>query len=296
MLVERRAVVVWAVIVTVLPGCAGYYSQYVPPDSSRVRPVWRDDTLVAVGPATLPECDLNELTHLTAGDEEPPTKPPPMALDESGRWHPVGGPDVGVGFYAAPWDLPHRLLVRQVLLRKRRAGRVSAGSGSGSRSNPEAADLLPDDADELATVVAVLLVGAIVASVPVALALAIGDPEDEEGVALAVDEVNRQNDAVRRWISACARQAQQELMERSAPSLQPAPEPVQAETEPAPGAPGPAPAPPEPPAEAPEPVPPPPLPADDAPIPPPPSVPQTTRVVPPTTSAPGAAAQNKATL
>jgi hypothetical protein len=36
-------------------GCS-YTSSYIPPDDSRMRPVWIERSIVAVGPATMPSC------------------------------------------------------------------------------------------------------------------------------------------------------------------------------------------------------------------------------------------------
>jgi hypothetical protein len=57
-------------------GCS-YTSSYVPPDDARMRPVWIERSIVAVGPAAMPSCAGEPGTTLTFRE---PAPDPDLAL------------------------------------------------------------------------------------------------------------------------------------------------------------------------------------------------------------------------
>ncbi len=159
------------------PGC-GYTSDYVPPRDGRARAIWRDDKAVIAGPAELPNCATRE--------QPPDGYRHRVPQDAHGYYYaPTGSTSVHVGLVVVgrpPILLPH--------LPSSAVPGANLGGGGGV------------DGGEYLFVI--LAVGAIVAFPFVAMGLALGHPEPEEEVAVALDQVNAYNDELRERLARCA--------------------------------------------------------------------------------------------
>lgn len=187
-------------VIALATGC-GYQSGYTPPDGWRARPVYNGNDVVWVGAQQVPRCAAEVDEESVQGW----AAPPPMVLDDRGRWA-RGGVHVHVwhvgphprlhpvypayGFIPNPPG-PHRLLFPG--LGAARGGRGSWSSSGGSSSG---------GGKGAGMVAALALAIVVVASSGIAVGLAADPPEDGD-VAGSIDSINRFNDEARRKIAAC---------------------------------------------------------------------------------------------
>jgi len=188
-----------------LSGCAGYVSDYVPPDNGRARVLFRDTKAIA----SLPPVDRACLREIDGNPEGP-------------SFRVVRG---GVGARIVYWvplhhgPAPHVSRLPGVGRHfagpgmRGGGGRVSSGSGSNSGSGGGG------DVGKAAVVLAVL---AIVVLPVVTFSLVLSTPESEPNMSTSIDRVNLFNDLARSPGSPCA-EPEPELL---APPPPPAAPPV----------------------------------------------------------------------
>jgi hypothetical protein len=167
-------------IASLVMGCGGYTSEYVPPPDGRPRLVWQDNKVVPTMSNAMPSTCSAEVDAVAGGD--------------SSRVRVVRGGGGGGGVYWVPVrtvavvhvggpvvaPLPRPILPGP--LSGGGIGRLGGGGGGGG------------DLGKAAVVVAVLAI----AVLPfIALGLATGRPEPEKEVADAIDRVNAQTDLAR---------------------------------------------------------------------------------------------------
>lgn len=171
-------------IASLVMGCGGYTSEYVPPADGRPRLLWEDNKVVVTQAGAVPVACGAEVNALTGGD----TSVRVAARGGGGGgvyWVPVR--TVGVVHVHGPIIAPvPRPFVPSV--GGGGIGKLGGGGGGGG------------DLGKAAIVVAVLAI----AVLPfIALGLATGRPEPEAEVADAIDRANAQTDLARTPTSAC---------------------------------------------------------------------------------------------
>ena len=180
-----RAAPVFAVC-AVAQACS-YNTTYVPPDDSRARVVWRGRGLQVIPGAPSPRC--------AAATTESDAAPARGVRRERVVIAGPNGVHVPVWILVGPYRVRHTGAAGAVAPAvsgrgSARAGGGGLGSGGGGGGG--------------AVVLAVVLAVAAAASSAVAIGLSVSDPEDDEIVAAAIDEVNASNDVRRRMLRACA--------------------------------------------------------------------------------------------
>jgi hypothetical protein len=167
-------------------GCSHYTPHYMPPDGSRVRPVWEGNRVAWSGPTELPRC-LDEI--------------PPEAV---ARWQQQaasagaggsgGGGGWSGGFVVVVVGPPHHHPMPPLAPHHVAGWMLLSSLGSG-------------DEKAAAYVLAGMAVAALVASPAVAIALAASSPEPADEVAREIDAINRFNDRVRELVAECMNRA-----------------------------------------------------------------------------------------
>ena len=170
-------------IASLVMGCGGYTSEYVPPADGRPRLLWEDNKVVVTQAGAVPANCSAEVNALTGGD----TSVRVAARGGGGGgvyWVPVR--TVGVVHVHGPIIAP---VPRPFVPLGGGIGKLGGGGGGGG-----------GDLGKAAIVVAVLAI----AVLPfIALGLATGRPEPEAEVADAIDRANAQTDLARTPTSAC---------------------------------------------------------------------------------------------
>ena len=174
-------------------GCAPtYVSSYRPADLSRSRVVWDGQGLVVLEGVGRPDCvppQNRSAIPATAGALPPAERV--EVVGPQGRFH--------VWWVAWPWrpaTRGHRRALQQTRLPASGRG---GGSGSGAATSGGG-----NGGGELLLAAALAAVG--VVSSGVAIGLALAPPQDDERNAAAIDQMNLQNDRLRRALAACSRE------------------------------------------------------------------------------------------
>ena len=170
-------------IASLVMGCGGYTSEYVPPADGRPRLLWDDNKVVVTQAGAVPAACGAEVNALTGGD----TSVRVAARGGGGGgvyWVPVR--TVAVVHVHGPIVAP---VPRPFVPLGGGIGKLGGGGSGGG-----------GDLGKAAVVVAVLAI----AVLPfIALGLATGRPEPEAEVADAIDRANAQTDLARTPTSAC---------------------------------------------------------------------------------------------
>lgn len=169
-------------IASLVIGCGGYTSQYVPPPDGRPRLVWQDNKVVAVQANPVPAACAADADALAYGYESAPE------LQRTVRTRVVGG------VYWVPVRTVHVVHVGGPVIVPRPILPVPGGSVGGIGKLGGGGGGGGGDLGKAAIAVAVLAI----AVLPfIALGLATGRPEPEKEVALAIDRANAQTDLAR---------------------------------------------------------------------------------------------------
>jgi hypothetical protein len=160
-----------------LCGC-NYSSDYQPPRDGRARPIYDDDTVVMVPPAVPFSCGPYGPQYEVQGARWVPQQ---IVLQAAS-----GGSYGGGGVYiSGPIFVPGPHV---------HASGAAFGSSSASGGGGDGGKL----------VAVALAVAAIVAFPIIIVGLAVGNPEQEDAVASAIDSVNQYNDQLRERAAVCA--------------------------------------------------------------------------------------------